>query len=491
MGGVGADLVYGIDVDAAGNSYVTRTITGKVYVEKRNADGSINATYDVCSAASVVARDLRVDNDGYTIVVGEFKDQITFGANVPIVLTSLGDYDIFIARVTPLGDVLWARALGGVGADNVGAVDVDAVGTAYVVGDFHITPFPYSGAKIVIASYTKNGEQRWFTSTRTNGNSHFGNGIVVDSSGVGYIAGSFFGSLDFSDQVQVDAGNIESNGYLAKFDASGLIQWCKSFGASSGYGGCSAVARSADGGAVLTGPYHGDFHFGSITIASSSGIASETFVANCSSTGTFRWAVSSVGQATPYAIATTPQNTVCVTGVFSLTVAFGATSFTSAGGSDVFVECLDTNGSVKWAVSAGGTAADQVHGIRSTESGIRTCGQFQGQCNFGSSLKLQAVDSATSDGFVATIGFPTSVQPDETEFALGTCYPNPAITSLHLQGYVVGDAYEILDVEGMSVTTGWCSANGDIEVDQLQPGMYVVRSRSMKGVARMYRFVKR
>ena len=57
---------------------------------------------------------------------------------------------------------------------------------------------------------------------------------------------------------------------------------------------------------------------------------------------------------------------VYLTGSFSGTLSFnpaGGANLTSAGGNDIFVTKLDTNGAFQWAVSAGGTGNDGGSGI--------------------------------------------------------------------------------------------------------------------------------
>jgi hypothetical protein len=57
---------------------------------------------------------------------------------------------------------------------------------------------------------------------------------------------------------------------------------------------------------------------------------------------------------------------VYLTGSFSGTLSFnpaGGANLTSAGGNDIFVTKLDTNGAFQWAVSAGGTGDDSGNAI--------------------------------------------------------------------------------------------------------------------------------
>lgn len=72
-----------------------------------------------------------------------------------------------------------------------------------------------------------------------------------------------------------------------------------------------------------------------------------------------------------------------ITGVFADTIAFGASSLASAGGSDVFLVRLDYNGVPAWSRRMGGELDDVAYAITKVADGVIVVGAFEGTANFG------------------------------------------------------------------------------------------------------------
>ena len=74
-----------------------------------------------------------------------------------------------------------------------------------------------------------------------------------------------------------------------------------------------------------------------------------------------------------------------MTGSFLVTATFGTTTLTSAGGRDIFVTKLDTNGNFLWALQDGGTGLfDQGFGIAIDQcKNLYVHGRFVGTGTFG------------------------------------------------------------------------------------------------------------
>jgi len=140
-GGDGNDDGYGISSDINGNVIVVGGFNGSyisfgnisltniysgwtdVFIAKYNSTGNIlwakragGASYDV---ATCVTTDLK----GNIIVAGAFQSSnITFGFTT---LTNSGNWDIFIVKFSPSGNVIWAKKAGGSSGDMVYGVSTD------------------------------------------------------------------------------------------------------------------------------------------------------------------------------------------------------------------------------------------------------------------------------------------------------------------------------------------------------------------------------
>jgi hypothetical protein len=115
--------------------------------------------------------------------------------------------------------------------------------------------------------------------------------------------------------------------------------------------------------------FAGSATFGSTTLTSTGG--NDVFVARIGAAGAVDWAVrfGASDDDQGYAITADGSGGSFVAGIYRDTVAFGATSLTCAGNSDIFVVHIDSSGAVQWAVSAGGTGGDVARGIATDGSG--------------------------------------------------------------------------------------------------------------------------
>ena len=125
-------------------------------------------------------------------------------------MVSGGGSDIFISKLDPLGNYLWAKKIGGTGTNNGGAdIVVDVTGNVYTTGWFEgVADFdPGLGTVNLNASSSiysmfvwkldALGNYVWANSVGYWGGEVIGKSISVDGVGNVYTTGSFRGSFDF------------------------------------------------------------------------------------------------------------------------------------------------------------------------------------------------------------------------------------------------------------------------------------------------------
>jgi hypothetical protein len=224
---------------------------------------------------------------------------------------------------------------------------------------------------------------------RAGGNSNDeGRGIAVDSSGNAYITGYFQGAALFGATTLTSAGGFDT--YIAKVDSGGNFIWAKRAGGTSDdYG--RGIALDSSGNAYITGSFQGTALYGATTLTSSGSY--DTYIAKVDSVGNFLWAKSAGGSSDDVGvgIALDSSGNAYITGYFSGTAVFGATTLTSAGDRDIYVAKLDIGGNFLWAKRAGGISWDSGNGIAVDSSGnTYITGYFNGIAVFGATTLISA-----------------------------------------------------------------------------------------------------
>jgi hypothetical protein len=137
-------------------------------------------------------------------------------------LDSLGNTDIFLARISPAGQVRWARRFGGPGNDAPRGVAAGAGGEIALTGEFTGTASfggrDHDSAGFLdsyAVKYGGGGELLWSRSAGGGGDDR-GLGVAIDPDGAVLV------SLAFHDQIElggepIDAVGRDFNGAVVKY----------------------------------------------------------------------------------------------------------------------------------------------------------------------------------------------------------------------------------------------------------------------------------
>jgi hypothetical protein len=163
----------------------------------------------------------------------------------------------------------------------------------------------------------------------------------------------------------------------------------------------NGVSALASGGALVSGSYTATATFGATTLTSAG--SGDAFVARVDPAGVWTWAASAGG--TDYedalGLSALPDGGAIVTGEFGTTATFGAVTLTSSGFGDVFVARVDADGAWTWATRAGGTMGDVGLSVSALpDGGAIVAGRFAGTASFGATALTSA---GSQDAFVARI----------------------------------------------------------------------------------------
>jgi len=251
--------------------------TTDLFLAKYDASGNVvwaksagGITYDWALAVAVDKNE-KVSVTGYF-----FSPTLTFESTM---LTNTNELsDIFLAQYDADGNTLWSKSVVGAGADDANAIAIDASGNIFVIGDFDgtlifdnitLTRTGSANSDIFLAKYSSDGDILWAKNSSglisyipTN---DFGSSVAVDASGNVYIAGRFESPTFTLDTISLtNAG--EADIYLAKYNSNGNVLWAKSQGGTNNDGALS-VAVDNFGNAFITGWFREVCSFGSTSLS--------------------------------------------------------------------------------------------------------------------------------------------------------------------------------------------------------------------------------
>ena len=366
--------------------------------------------------------------DNSTVATGHFRGTATFGPGEPneTQLVAAGWRDLFLARYSADGSLVWAKRAGGSISDSSGnGIATLSDNSTIVIGQFDGTMTFGSGEAnetqltsaggydIFIARYYSDGSLAW--AKRAGGSEwDFGEGIASLSDDSIVVTGKFkanatFGSGESNETQLVTVGFYDI--FIAQYNADGVLQWAKNAGGISDDQG-TGITTLSDNSTVVTGCYQGTAIFGpgepNATHLISDGDL-DIFIARFNSDGSLAWAKRAGGTALDQSLEVTAlsDNSTVVTGSFGSAATFGPgesneTQLVSPGNfGDSFFARYNADGSLAWAKRAGGAGRDCGYGINalSDNSTIAT-GVFEGAATFGSGEPNETILAA--GGFFVT-----------------------------------------------------------------------------------------
>ena len=172
---------------------------------------------------------IAIDSSGNSYVTGNFGETASFGTTT---LTSIGTADIFVAKLDSNGNWLWAKQAGGTSSVAYGySIATDSSGNSYVTGYFgetasfgSITLTSIGSWDIFVAKLDSNGN--WLGAIKAGGTIwDWGQSIAIDSEGNSYVTGFFEGSASFGNITLTSSGS--SDIFVAKayipYDSNDIV----------------------------------------------------------------------------------------------------------------------------------------------------------------------------------------------------------------------------------------------------------------------------
>ena len=273
-GGTGQDQSYGLTTDEDDNIYVSGQLNGSSFLNKYDANGvQIWSRQDVLNGT--VVSYINSDYNGHLYITGAFDGTVSFGSSI---LTSIGEYDIFIAKFDTAGNPVWAKQGGGSKPHDFGNdITTDSNGNVFVTGEFQDTAFfetdtliaeidvfGTGGRDIFIAKYNADRNLLWLKQSKGT-DLAIGYGIATDMEGNAYVTGFYAGPAHFDSITLPGTYNTYTPDiFVVKYNADGIVVWAESAANGSGHD----IARSINGDIIVTGSFNDTSAFGTTELSS-------------------------------------------------------------------------------------------------------------------------------------------------------------------------------------------------------------------------------
>jgi len=446
MGGEFGDYGTKIATDTSGNVYLTGVFQSEadfdpgegqfmltsagsldIFVVKLNSGGEFVWAKNFPGTEYEESNGIGVDSDGNVYVSGYFYTELDFDpADGEYLLTpEVGDG--FLAKLTKDGNFLWAQKIGGAGFDLATGMQVTPTGDVYVSGNFegvvdfdgpdgliYLTADPNT-VGIFLYHADRFGDFVGATKVGQCDSAAYGLSVAVDSSGNAYVTGYMTGASTFltSEGTVTMTPTDFINGYLARVNAEGGVDWAKH--------------------------------------------------------------LSGTGVSTGYAVAVNSADEVLLNGYFNGTMTLGAISLTkeNTGDTESYVAKINNHGGFVWAVQLGGiNTVDRSAISIDPDDNILVSSAFEGAVDLDPGTETLAAESlGFRDSFLVKIGDDALSVPNYDKPSL-SFYPNPVKDVLHLSNPPLGKTdYVLYDALGRAIKSGNLS-DTQIDMSGLQAGLY-------------------
>ena len=293
-----------------------------------------------------------------------------------------------------------------------------------------------------------------------------GKGVAIDNESNVYVTGFFEDTVSFGNLTASSSGSLDI--FIVKYKNNGTVAWVQTAGGTSGDFGFG-ITTDASGNVYVTGTFKNTATFGPTSITSAG--EEDVFIAKYNSGGTLQWVQQAGGTLADHGskLSVDDNNNVFVTGHFSGSALFGATTLNSVGDWDMFVAKYDTDGNLGWVQQAGGTDKDGGRGISiDTNGNVCISGFFKNTATFGVTM-ITTVDSV--DVFVAkysTNGILQWVQQAggkmfDISFGLTTDPDNNIFISGHFQDSISFGADTLISKGHWDVFIAKYDTNGNLQ----------------------------
>jgi gliding motility-associated-like protein len=394
---------------------------GDIYVAKYSPSGTLIWKQAFGGNYSDCAIDLAVGPDQNIVVTGQFFGSVNFGSTT--LTSSANSKDIFIVKLDPSGNVIWARSEGGNLAENAYGVTVDNQNNVILTGQFQGTAVIGTNTftsiidpntnlpsfDFFISKYTSSGAPLW----SLNGAAEYedrGLAVAVDNQNNIFFTGQFSKTLTFASNTYTNLGyNI---GFLCKLNPAGQLQFFHQM--KAGMTNPYDLELNTDNEVIITGDFLGNMNY-----YDASGMHpiqnpydKQIFVIKTGNNGNYLWnyTLGSNNDLSARSVSVDMHKDIFVTGSFKCDLSqiqdTATATFNSVGYKDPYLLKVTNSGQFEYIKHFGGKMDDEGHGVAvHNNDKPLICGSFTKNLNFAYSLN-PAITVNSNYGLIANSSEP-------------------------------------------------------------------------------------
>lgn len=295
-----------VDLDPGpGTSTVASYGNTDIFISKLDVNGNFLWAKTFGGISDDEGWSVTTDAGGNIYTTGYFQGTVDFDPGPSVFnLTALAYKDIFICKLDPSGNLLWAKQFAGTSDEYGSCIKVDPSGNIYTTGYFAgTTDFdPGPGTFTLSSSFSMNvfvskldGSGNFVFAKQISSSFYaHGKAIAVDNSGRIWLTGAYNGIIDLDPgpSTYTFASNGMIDIFICKLDALGNFTWGTSLGAGGEDSG-NSIAIDSNNDVYFTGSFRATVDFdpgpGIYNITSYLSTCDDAFALKLSSSGNFVW----------------------------------------------------------------------------------------------------------------------------------------------------------------------------------------------------------
>jgi hypothetical protein len=374
-GSVNDQDIFDVDVDNAGNIVVSGYLKGattfystngssssfttsntyyaQIFVAKYNSSGVLEWFRTASSSGNYDCKGYGAafDNAGNIVFTGYYRGTVSFSGQTFNSISNTDD--IFVAKLNTSGTYIWIKTAGGASNTEGGSKLVcDNSNNVYLFGNYTSTANFGENTSVIthtargeydgfLAKYDANGGLVWVKTLGSIYEDYQGDITYSSAANAIYISGSYKGTMTFGPGLgtnplaSVSAVTYAFNGFLAKYDLNGNIQWSVRNGnANNDHNYATGVSTDNLGNPYITGNLQYDSYFYSYNSATNYYVRGveygEPYIAKYNTSGALQWViVATDGYSDSCNGLVVKNNTAYSIGSFKQTINFGYQQLTS------------------------------------------------------------------------------------------------------------------------------------------------------------------